>query len=78
MFELSADQEITDADPKDFSEYDPQNKANTGEEMIDKVDSNKAECELACMKIETCTFYQYHYITSPPLLAATNCLYVRN
>ena len=46
--------------------------------MIDKVEANKAECEQACLKIETCTFYQYHYITSPPLLAATNCLYVRN
>ena len=46
--------------------------------MIDKVQSNQDECELACLKIEDCTFYQYHYITSPPLLAATNCLYVKN
>ena len=68
MFTLTEQQEaIGDTDPKDFTEFNPQN-----------IEAKRDECEELCMKIETCTFYQYHYITEPPLLAANNCLYVKN
>lgn len=36
------------------------------------------ECHGLCMKIETCTFYQYMQITFPERLAVKECKYVMN
>ena len=68
MLTLTEAQEIANIDPQDFTEFGP--------EMSEGL--TREQCEGNCMKVDDCTFYQYHYITDPPLLATKECMWVKN
>ena len=65
MLTLTEKEKISNVNPKDFSPY--------GGKTVLGV--TREECETQCMKISACSFYQYHIVTDPPLLATKDCLY---